>query len=104
MILHALVRGISDKEIRENVLAKTEELGLEETIKFIEAKETGRRSTVQLSPGGLANTGVNQITAYKREQRSDATTRPTRIPMTQTHRNSEYGRTLQLLQSNGPWI
>merc|ERR1711888_247388 len=81
MILHALVRGIVDEEIRENVLAKTEELGLEETIKFIEAKETGRRSTAQLSPGGLANTGVNKITAYKREQRSDAITRPTLIPM-----------------------
>ena len=82
MILHALVRGISDEEIRENVLAKTEELGLEETIKVIEAKETGRRSTAQLSPGGLANTGVNKITAYKREQRSDATTRPTLISTT----------------------
>merc|ERR1712208_59245 len=82
MILHALVWGIVDEEIRENVLAKTEELGLEETIKFIEAKETGRRSTAQLSPGGLANTGVNKITAYKREQRSDAITRPTLIPTT----------------------
>ena len=36
MILDALVRGITDEEIREHVLAKTEELGLEETIKFIE--------------------------------------------------------------------
>ena len=83
MILHALVRGIADEEIRENVLAKTEELGLEETIKFIEAKETGRRSTVQLSPGSLANTGVNKITAYKREQKSDATTRPIETPNTE---------------------
>ena len=82
MILHALVRGISDEEIRENVLAKTEELGLEETIKVIEAKETGRRSTAQLGPGGLANPGVNKITAYKRDQRNDAITRPTLIPTT----------------------
>ena len=42
MILHALVRGIADEEIREQVLAKTEELGLEETVKFVEAKETCR--------------------------------------------------------------
>merc|ERR1712030_248892 len=48
MILHALVRGITDKEIREQVLAKTEEMGLDETVKFVEAKETGRRSTVQV--------------------------------------------------------
>ena len=87
MILHALVRGIADEEIRENVLAKTEELGLEETIKFIEAKETGRRSTVQLSPGSLANTGVNKITAYKREQKSDATTRPIETPNTEERCN-----------------
>ena len=96
MILHALVRGIADEEIRENVLAKTEELGLEETIKFIEAKETGRRSTVQLSPGSLANTGVNKITAYKREQKNDATTRPIETPNTEERCN--------YLQSNGPWI
>ena len=76
MILHALVRGITDKEIREQVLAKTEELGLEETVKFVEAKETGRRSTVQLSPNTLANIGVNKVTAYKRDQRSDVITKP----------------------------
>ena len=61
------------------VLAKTEELGLEETIKVIEAKETGRRSTAQLGPGGLANPGVNKITAYKRDQRNDAITRPSAL-------------------------
>ena len=80
MILHALVRGIADEEIRENVLAKTEELGLEETIKFIEAKEPGRRSTVQLSPRSLANIGVNKITAYKRDQKSDVITKPMETP------------------------
>ena len=46
MILHALVKGITDEEIREQVLAKTEEMELEETVKFVEAKETGRKSTV----------------------------------------------------------
>ena len=54
-------------------------------FKFIEAKETGRRSTVQLSPGSLANTGVNKITAYKRDQRSDVITRPIETPTTETH-------------------
>ena len=64
MIFPALVRGITDEEIREQVLAKTEELGLEETVKFVEAKETGQRSTVQLGPGTLASTQVSKITAY----------------------------------------
>ena len=80
MILHALVRGIADEEIREQVLAKTEELGLEETVKFVKAKETGRRSTVQLGPGTLASTQVSKITAYKRDKRSDFLTKPKQIP------------------------
>ena len=80
MILHALVRGITDKEIREQVLAKTEELGLEETVKFVEAKETGRRSTVQLSQDSLANIGVIKVTAYKRDQRNDVITKPVETP------------------------
>ena len=80
MILHALVRGITDEEIREQVLAKREELGLEETVKFVEAKETGQRSTVQLGQGILASTAVNKITAYKRDQRSDVLIKPKEIP------------------------
>ena len=79
MILHALVRGIVDEEIRENVLAKSEELGLEETVKFVEAKETGRRSTVELGTSTLANTAVSKITTYKREQKSGVITKPKEI-------------------------
>ena len=41
MILHALVRGITDGEIREQVLAKTEELGLEETSSLSKQKRQG---------------------------------------------------------------
>ena len=79
MILHAMVRGIADEEIREQVLAKTEELGLEETVKFVEAKETGRRSTVELGTSTLANTAVSKITTYKREQKSGVITKPKEI-------------------------
>ena len=68
MILHALVRGITDEEIREQVLAKTEEMGLDETIKFVEAKETGRRSTAQLGPGTLSSTGVSRIIQERAEK------------------------------------
>ena len=55
-------------------------MGLEETVKFVEAKETGRRSTAQLGPGILASTGVSKITAYKKYQRCDGLTKPMEIP------------------------
>merc|ERR1712239_32942 len=57
MILHALVRGISDEEIRENVLAKTEELG----------------------SNTRTNTAVSKITTYKRDQKSGVSTKPKEI-------------------------
>ena len=71
--------GITDEEIREKALAKTEEMELEETVQFVEAKETGQRSTVQLGPGILLSTGVSKITAYKKDQRSDVLTKPMEI-------------------------
>ena len=52
------------------MLAQTVEKSLDETVKFIEAKETGRRSTAKLNSGGLASTGINKVTAYRREQRN----------------------------------
>ena len=74
------MKGITDKEIREQVLAKTEEMGLEETVKFVEAKKTGWKSTAQLGPGILASTGVRRITAYKKDQRSEFLSKPKEIP------------------------
>ena len=38
IILHALIRGLVDEEIREQVLAQTVEMSLDETVKFIEPK------------------------------------------------------------------
>ena len=73
------MRGIIDEEIREQVLAKTEELGLQETVKFVEANETGRRSTVQLGPATLSSTAVSKITTYKRDQKSGVITKPKEI-------------------------
>ena len=55
-------------------------MGLEETVKFVEAKETGWRSTAQLGPGTLASTAVSKITTYKRDQRSNVLTKPKEIP------------------------
>ena len=68
--VYALVTGLVDEEIREQVLAQTVEKSLDETVKFIEAKETGCRSLAQLNSGGLASTGINKVTAYRREQRN----------------------------------
>lgn len=51
MISHQLVRGLADTEIQEQVLshaATTTGLNLASIMKFIEAKETGKRSTAQI--------------------------------------------------------
>ena len=61
--LHTLVKGLVDEEISEAVMAKTEEMKLDETVKFVGAKEAGHRSTAQLNTGGLASTGVNKLTS-----------------------------------------
>ena len=41
-ILHCLVKGLADDDIRRQVLGVVEEMDLDTTVKFIEAKESGR--------------------------------------------------------------
>ena len=68
VVLHALVRGLADEEIREEVLASCEEKSLDDTVKLVEAKEAGRRSAKHLGASDLASSEVNKMTAYKKEQ------------------------------------
>ena len=55
-------------------------MGLDETIHFVEAKEIGQRSTVQLNSANLPSMVVNKITAYRREQKNDFLSKSTEIP------------------------
>ena len=52
MVSHQLIRGLADIEIQEQVLsqaATNTELDLASITKFIEARETGKRSTAQIA-------------------------------------------------------
>ena len=61
MVLHQLIRGLNDEEIKLKVLAKPEgSLTLEEVEKFIVNEESGK-ATLQDSK---AATAVNTISIY----------------------------------------
>ena len=69
MVSHQLVRGLSDTEIQEQVLAHaatSTELTLASIIKFIEAKETGKRSTAQIA----AAVGLNKLSDHRLRDRA----------------------------------
>ena len=49
MLRDVLTRGISDNEIQLDLLGNAnQDMSLEETFKFIEANESGKRSTIRL--------------------------------------------------------
>ena len=69
MVSHQLVRGLADAEIQEQVLshaATNTDLDLASITKFIEAKETGKRSTAQIA----AAVGLNRISDHKMRDRA----------------------------------
>ena len=65
-LLHCMVNGLSDKDIRNQVMGKVEVMDLETTIKFVEAKEAGKKAGDYLDNGDL---NVNKLTGYKQSQR-----------------------------------
>ena len=67
MVCHQLVRGLSDPTIQEQIMAHAadnSELDLDSTLKYIEAKEAGKRSSHILS----SVAGVNRITSLKTDK------------------------------------
>ena len=71
MVAHQLVRGLGDPVIQEQVLAQGAESGvmdLAKLIKFIEAKEAGKRSSLLLTTAG----GLNRMSEYQRGKRSSS--------------------------------
>ena len=75
MVAHQLVRGLGDPVIQEQVLAQGAESGsmdLSILIKFIEAKEAGKRSSYLLSSAG----GLNKMSEYQRNKRTSITVAP----------------------------
>jgi hypothetical protein len=70
MVAHQLVRGLGDVEIQEQVLsnaATNPDLDLASITKFIEAKESGKRSTAQIA----AAAGLNKLSDHKLRGRAN---------------------------------
>ena len=61
----ALVRGLYDTETKGELLSKVEKLSLDDTVAFVEARETGKRSLAGLS-GTLAGQTVNAVKDYSK--------------------------------------
>ena len=67
MIRHQLIRGLADHSIQEQVLAhgaENENFDLSKTLKFIEAKEAGKRSSTMLTEAG----GISKISEFQRRK------------------------------------
>ena len=65
-ILHCILKGLADEDIRRQVLGVVEEMDLDATIKFIEAKESGKKAGVFLDNEEAA---LNKITSYRQTQK-----------------------------------
>ena len=67
MVKHQLVRGLSDSGIQEQMLshaADNEGLDLTRTLKFLEAKEAGRRSSNLLTEAA----GLNKMSEFQKQK------------------------------------
>ena len=61
MVRDALIRGLGDSDIQQDVLGHNDQdMTLEDTIKFIEAKEAGKRSQATLQ-----NPSAATVSSYK---------------------------------------
>ena len=67
-ILMAMIKGLNDEDTKQEVMSKVTELSLEETIAFVEARETGKKSISRLNGGGLASSQLNKINTRYKEQ------------------------------------
>ena len=67
-ILHCLVKGLVDEDIRKKVLGVVEEMDLENTVKYVEAKESGKKAGDYLDSG---EADVNKVTGYKQVQKEE---------------------------------
>ena len=68
-VLMSLISGLNDEDTKQAVLSKVEEMTLDITIAFVEARETGKNSVRILSGGGLTSGQVNKV--HKKEIRED---------------------------------
>ena len=67
---YALIKGLVDNEVREELLSQSPELNLDQSLAFIEAKEQGKRSHKALE-GSVASSEVHRVTAYQQNKKEE---------------------------------
>ena len=75
-ILHCLVKGLADEDIRRQVLGVVDVMDLDTTVKFIEAKEFGRKAGAFLDS---SEAGLNKVTNHRQAQRLDLVDERTKV-------------------------
>ena len=69
-VKYALIKGLEDNKVREELLSLSPELNLDQSLAFIEAKEQGKRSHRALE-GNVASSEVHKVTAYQQEKKEE---------------------------------
>ena len=65
-IYHCLVKGLADMDIRNQVMGEVQEMSLDALVKFVEAKESGRKAGRYLDSGEAE---VSKLTGYRLSER-----------------------------------
>ena len=77
MVRDALIRGLDDEEIRLDILGESrQDLSLEDTLSYVEAKESGKRSASHLI-GDSSISAAAVVSSYKRQGKVRAPSDPT---------------------------
>lgn len=70
MVRDALIRGMEDEDIRLDILGDpNQDLSLEDVLKYVEAKESGKRSASRLQQGGTSTAATSSYRRRERNQR-----------------------------------
>jgi hypothetical protein len=64
----SLIGGLNDEDTKQEVLSKVEEMPLDTTITFVEARETGK-TTLKILGGKLTSGQVNKVQQEREDQR-----------------------------------
>ena len=70
LVKYALIKGLVDNEVREELLSQSPELNLDQSLAFIEAKEQGKRSHAALE-GSVASSEVHRVSAYQQDKKEE---------------------------------
>ena len=60
-VLMSLISGLNNKDTKQAVLSKVEEMTVDNTVAVVEARETGKNSVKILSGGGLSSGQANRL-------------------------------------------